>query len=68
MAILKKGKITKEINKGVDEVCELAGNVKKKYDSMSPATKKKIGAGIIGAAVVTAGIIGAKKMMKKKRK
>jgi hypothetical protein len=59
-------KIKDEIKYVSDELMGLVNTAKKHYDKVDDQTKKKVVAGIIGAAALVAGAIGAKKMMKKK--
>jgi hypothetical protein len=59
-------KIKDEIMHASDELLGLVNSAKKHYDKVDDKTKKKVMAGIIGAAALVAGAIGAKKMMKKK--
>jgi hypothetical protein len=59
-------KIKDEIKYVSEELLGLVDTAKKHYDKVDDKTKKKVVAGIIGAAALVAGAIGAKKMMKKK--
>jgi hypothetical protein len=59
-------KIKDEIKYVSDELLGLVDTAKKHYDKADDRTKKKVMAGILGAAALVAGAIGMKKMMKKK--
>lgn len=60
--------IKEEIHKMGDELEKLAKKAKTKYDKADDKTKKKIIAGVAGAAALIAGAIGVKKITNKKKK
>ncbi|MFH1523246.1 MAG: hypothetical protein ABIE43_05550 [Patescibacteria group bacterium] len=61
--------ITKDnIKKGIDEVKKLITQAKDKYESADEKTKKKVVAGVVGAAAILAGAIGLKAIKKKMKK
>jgi len=57
--------LMEKIQKGINELSDLAGKLKTKYDQTDEKTKKKILAGIVGSAALIAGIVGARKLRKK---
>lgn len=64
----KKIKEAKEkIHEATDKIGELISKARDKYEQADPATKKKVAKGVIAAAAVLAGVIGIKKVLKKKK-
>jgi hypothetical protein len=68
----KSKKITGEeimakMHEGFDEVASLVKSAKEKYAQADEKTKKKVIAGVVGAAAILAGVIGAKAFKKKKK-
>lgn len=59
--------IMEKMHEGFGEVSKLVKSAKSKYAQPDEKTKKKVIAGIAGAAVLLAGVIGAKAFRKKKK-
>lgn len=62
----KNDKIMKELHKLGDELSGLIKTARKRYEGADEKTKKKVVAGIAGAAALIAGAIGYSKTRKKK--
>ncbi|MDD5291200.1 MAG: hypothetical protein PHZ04_03745 [Patescibacteria group bacterium] len=56
-----------ELKQAYGKLTETVDWAQKKYNKLDNKTKKQITAGLIGAAALIAGAIGAKKMMKRKK-
>ncbi len=63
-----KEKANKEISKVADELRNIARQAEKEYKDMDAATKKKIVAGVAGAAGLIAAAMGAVGIYKRKKK
>lgn len=62
------GEISGNIMKGVEELKKMAKEAKAKYDKADEKTKKKVMAGVAGAAILLASAIGFKVIKKKMKK
>lgn len=60
--------IKDELKQAYGKLTETVDWAQKKYDKLDSKKKNQITAGLLGAAALIAGAIGAKKMMKKKNK
>jgi hypothetical protein len=56
-----------ELKQAYSKLTKKVDWAQKKYDKLDEKTKKQIVTGLLGAAALIAGAIGAKKMMKKKK-
>jgi len=70
-----KDSFQKNIEEVIDEfkglgksICNLKENIKNRYEGADDLTKKKIKTGLIGTTAIIAGLIGLKKIFKKKDK
>ncbi|MFH1582962.1 MAG: hypothetical protein ABIB72_01425 [Candidatus Falkowbacteria bacterium] len=57
-----------QVIKGIEELKKMAKVAKSKYDKTDAKTKKQILAGIVGAAALIAGAVGARAIKKKMKK